>query len=779
MKENNKNYFLHALPKRMFIFLLAVTIGLSTACTQTPVSSETSEPNETKKPISENKKAIELSSSPITENEGWKDYINDSKGDYVYPKSVTVEGNVEEVRNPEGILSVKSSPEVGEIGESVSTISSGFLDEDTTTISTTADGSSRIVVDLGVTTGGYVELGVVSASGAPIRMSYSEYLPCLGKWGDGNTDPDADYYQYGMTEGPDDDPDGRADVFPPPLITPPKTYNVLISPGIRGSQRYIAITLDGEGTATLDFVRIHKTYFRASYDGNFICNDEVLNRAWYASAYNIDLSTAKDTRFNPEARWIIMDGPKRDRTVWNCDLRIVGQSAFYQGEAYFDIYRDCLNLFAVQQIPDGTLPFSSRTDVPFTPYEDPGSADGMVEGYEDNWTQWLRLDSFTIWWVVQLGDYLQYSGDIEFVENMMPVARRIMKFVETHTEKDSVLFLTDNYDEKWGMNWHTPDAATGVEVYANEAYYGALMAMANMERIVANDEAEANSLEDLAEQVKTELVEKFWDDEAGAMLCNSNSPKPDHPADCNVGALLFGILDEEKAKRAIEHLNTKLQSPYGTLNSEFEDNPYMSQYISPYIMATQAVAFFKNDAGQDALDLIRKAWGHMLDVGGTGTIWEEVGLNGLPETARETNGLDFTSFLDLSHAWSTSIPALSMNVVGVQPVTEGYTEYSVDPKPLDLEWAQGAVPVPDGYINVRWQRGSDDKTFVMTVEAPDQYTGAISVPTLGGNYDIAIDGTMAWSDGKAVNGFEAEITAESVVFIGISGDHTFAWSAES
>jgi alpha-L-rhamnosidase len=765
MKRDTTTHSVHITRlyiKYPLLSMLAFSMLLSTACAVASADSQTSTPTTTTISVEENKEAMRLSSQPIAEDNRWMELVQNSKGEYVYPKSVSVEGNIAEVRNPAGILKAHPQAVVSE--------------PETTTITTTGDGSAQIVVDLGKVACGFVELGVVSASGAPIRMSYAEYLPNLGKWGDGDTRPDTWFYAYGNTGGPDDDPDGRADVFPPPIITPPKKYTVLISPGIRGSQRYIAITLDGKGTATLDFIRIRQTNYSGKYDGHFLSSDAILNAAWYGSAYAIDLSTARDTRFNPNSNWIILDGPKRDRLAYNNDLRIVGQSAFYQGIEYHTIIRNCLNLFAVQQLPDGTFPFASRADVPYEPYTDPGSADGMVEGYEDLWTSYLRIDSFTAWWIIQLDDYLRYSGDVKFVELMLPVARRAIEFFKAHTEPDSALWLTDNYDQKQATTWHTPYEWRGIDVYGNEAYYAALLSLARLEREVANDEAKAQELEELAGKVKQELVAGFWDEEADAMLLNSDSPKPDHTADANVGALLFNLLDTEKAKRVIEHLSTRLGTPYGTVNSEFPDNPYASQYISPYIMANEAIVRFNYNDGKGALDLIRRAWGNMLALG-TGTPWEEIGLEGKPETARKEDiVIDYIGFLDLAHAWSTAIPALSMNIVGVKPMKDGYVEYSVEPKPVDLIWAQGAVPTPSGSINVRWIRGKDDRSFVMTVEAPEQYTGNISVPLLGGRHDIAMDGKMAWSKGMAADGFEAVQRGDTVVFKGVNGNHTLAWS---
>ena len=708
------------------------------------------------------KSAVSLSQNPIKENFGWKKYVLITKGNYVWPKSVSVDGNANEVRNPEGILTADPQEDISE--------------SQTTTISTTTEGSSRIIVDLGTLGSGFIELGVVQATGAPIRMSYAEYLPMLAKWGDGDTREETVYFKYGESGGPDDNPDGRADVFPPPLITPPKTYTVLISPGIRGSQRYIAISLDGKGSATFDFVRVRKTNYQALYDGNFLCSDDTLNRAWYGSAFAINLSTVKDTRYNPDADWIIIDGPKRDRTVWNNDLRIVGLSAYYQGIEYQKIMRDCICLFASQQNSDGTMPFSSRADVPFSTLSDKRPPDGTPKDFDLPWNSFLRIDSFSLWWIIQLDDYLKYSGDFDTVKSLMPTARRVMEFFRNHTEDNGVLWVTSNYDGKIPYNWHPADECKGIDVYANEAYYGALISMARLEKIVSNNHPASNKFNRLAVEVRKELIERFWDVEAGAMLQNSKSIKKDHPADTNVGALIFNMLDERKAARIISHLTNKLGSEFGTLTSEYKDNPYMAQYISPYVMANETIGRFNYNDGKGALDLIRKAWGNMLKYGPTP--WEEIGINGKPENPRSIAAGQGSGFLGLAHAWSTAVPALSMYVIGVTPSADGYSRYIISPNTEDIEWAQGKVPVPGGYISVRWKKEKNNKSFILTIESPENKIGEVYIPIPDANYKIAVDGKIAWKNGRAANGFKAEYNKAAVRFKDIKGNHTFAWVSE-
>lgn len=119
-----------------------------------------------------------------------------------------------------------------------------------------------------------------------------------------------------------------------------------------------------------------------------------------------------------------------------------------------------------------------------------------------------------------------------------------------------------------------------------------------------------------------------------------------------------------------------------------------------------------------------------------------------------------------------------MYVIGVTPSADGYSRYIIAPYTEDLEWAQGKVPVPGGYISVRWEKEKNNKSFILTIESPENKTGEVYIPLPDVNYEIAVDGKIAWKNGKAANGFRAEYNKTSVRFKDIKGNHTFAWVSE-
>lgn len=685
-----------------------------------------------------------LSRQQVAIKDEWRRYVLNVDGDVVGPRAVTIEGDTKAVVNPDGLLG-----------------SGG------TTLTTSAAHSARIIVDLGVLASGYVELGVRRAERAPIRLSYAEERDHLGMEGDASDDP-ADFFYQGRTLATEDDPDGRFDVFASPV-----SETVLVSHGLRGSQRFIAITLDGAGSVTLDFIRVRQTNYRGEYDGYFLSSDDMLNRAWYASAYQLNLSTVRDLRKIPPGPWVIVDGPKRDRVAYAGDLEFVALGAYLQGEAYSTIVRDTLNLFVCRQNEDGTLPVVGMPGEP-CPIDKPGTPGGTARGYLPPEAVPVRLDTFTALWVIALADYVRFTGDADYALNVMPVARRAMKFFMDRAGEDG-LWKSEDYDGKLAMNWHTPDKASGVGGYDNVIYCRALMSLASLERSVARDATAAQTLENRAARVRNALLAKLWDPQAGAMLLNLDDPMRNHAADANAAALRWGLLDPARARQAMAFMRDRLKTPYGIANSEFKDNPYMTRYISPYINGQAALGMFRYGGGQDALDLIRASWGHMIERG-SGLPWEEMSVTGTPVVPRPGTPLNAGSDAGLAHAWSTVVPALTMRVIGVEPLSNGYSTWSISPQPVDLAWAQGCVPTPRGAISVRWKRDRDSDSFVLSVATPVDTQGSIAVPLLGKPRTIAMDGKIVWQNGRPLQGVQATDADDSVTFEAMTGSHTFAWA---
>jgi hypothetical protein len=133
-----------------------------------------------------------------------------------------------------------------------------------------------------------------------------------------------------------------------------------------------------------------------------------------------------------------------------------------------------------------------------------------------------------------------------------------------------------------------------------------------------------------------------------------------------------------------------------------------------------------------------------------------------------------------AHAWSSgAVGALSNYVLGIRPVSPGFSTWIVAPQLGDLTWAQGQVPTPHGPVASRWALGAGDRSFTLTVAAPGGTLGTVAVPELGSSRTIAEDGRVVWRAGQAVGaGIAASEQDGAAQFSDVSGVHTFAWGPE-
>lgn len=682
--------------------------------------------------------AVDLSARPVAREGGWRERVVHVAEDILLPETVRVDGNQREVRGLDSLLTD---------------------DGGTTELTTSSAHGASIVIDLGRVAMGYVEIGVVGGGTAPLRVSYAQFRQFLGPDGDGIPAP----------FGTDAHPWSRVDV-----IEMSDASTVWRSPGKREA-RYVAIALDGPGRVEIEFVRLRQTIYPVTYDGYFLSSDELLDRAWYHSAYGGELATITEDG----TPWMLT--VPYDRVLFMADLHLQALAGYYHSSDFFWLVRNTIRQFGTVQNSDGSFPAAASHLVEAKP-GDPGPPDGWrwpdegpdpevalgsVGGlslYHD-----VRIDSFTAFWVAGLADHYLYTGDADFVRPWLPVARRAIAFLEGRTTADGLYYEPDDQrtDPDAAVplvaNWSPQDIAAGVDALSNAVYHDALRGLGLLEADVAGRPTAAARLERRAEQVRQALTRRLWDPDVGAVILNDRDPMHDHTGDANAGNLMFEMLDDERALAAMRFVDENLASPYGTRSSQYPDNPYRASDIEGYINSMEALGRVRYGDGAGAVDLIRRWWGHML-AHGPGTGWFAWNTDGTVDRGAWA----YTP-------WTTALPALSEGVLGVRPTAPGYRRWKVAPQPSGLVWAQGRVPTPDGGIAVRWVHVDD--TFRLTVEAPANSEGEVAVPQLGEPRAIAMDGELVWRPDRAAIGIDAMVRRDAVVFSGIRGDHTFAWSA--
>jgi hypothetical protein len=613
--------------------------------------------------------AQDLSRHPVAESAAWQSYLLEQGGPLVYPKAVrVVSGAASQVEDPDGLKATGGG---------------------VTTIHSTGMGTPRLELDLGVDTGGYVEVGITTTDGSTVHLGYSESHSMLTPNGDSGLYPVTSQqgvpFVTDVSLGTDDDPTARFDDI--------SAAGDFRSPAIRGAERWISLQLQSAGTVSIDYVRIRATHLQASaadYAGHFLSSDDQLNRVWYASAHTWE----NDAITRPDGQFVAVDGAKRDRLLWIGDLVVENQTVqtvFRQGAG---VIKRSLQAFSCQQDTSGIIASDSQIDVtcpdvPPTPMAAPSA---------------LPLPEYTASWVIALHDYALCSGDTDFARRMLPVARRAMAYFTGHLDANGVYSTPGN-----ALNWHPFDPAAGEDSHTNATVYRGLLDLAELEQQVGAGKAAADADRAQAAALARNMVAHLWDPAARAFLLNSNDPLRNHTQDAQVEAVYAGVVTGDQATGALWFITDHLGTMYGVRNGEYDADPFMSNYISPYISGTELLARLSQHDATGALVLMRREWGHMVDTDPNSDVWEKVAFDGdiagyTPQQLNSAPGANSVrGASSYAHGWSTGpVTALSGYVLGIRPTSPGYATWTVEPQPGDLTSAQGQSPTPHGAVVSRW-----------------------------------------------------------------------------
>jgi len=699
-----------------------------------------------------------LSKKPIPESLAWRSYVRDDLSPAIYPKSA-------EVRNLPSDVVPADAESVDDPGAILNQDGKGAVIHG-------ISNSPALVLDLGHITGGTVQIGILSADPtATVRLAYSEAKRFLGPGGD---------IDHG-SQGRNDDPSTRVDIVPAAA----GQYSLA---GVRGSERYVWVSVDGAGSASIDYVRVVPNFLRpkpGDYVGHFLSSDDTLNQAWYAGAYTINLDTFGDpARGN---KFALTDGAKHDRLVWLGDLAMESLVGAYTVRQMPPIIRRSLQMFTCQQYPDGSIQMASDTNVSCAA---PGPPNGIPAAARKKALRRgscscifsVRLPEYTAWFVIAAANHYQLSADRRVVK-WLPVMRRAVKFFQRR--RRGGLFFTNPSGD---INWHPPDIPGGADANTNAVWVRALRQLAVLEGEIGSP-VEAKRDAKLAKSTAAALRRRLFDPAAGAMHLNAADTTGNHTQDANAEAVIAEVLKGASAVSALNYVQAHLWGPFGPATGEFDNDPYMSRIISPFISGWEMIARFGIGNTNTALDLIRRQWGQMLRSDPNTTLWEKMTVGGgvpayqganadgspIVERPNVVPGSGETS---LAHGWSAGPTyALSAYVAGMRPVEPGFKRWLVQPQLGDLHFAQGQVKTPHGSLASRWEIDPSHRSFRLTVRAPHGTTGTVGVPLAGAKRTIALDGKIVWRGKRPAPGVDAKRRGDYVLFDQEkAGTHTYAWA---
>jgi len=464
-----------------------------------------------------------------------------------------------------------------------------------------------------------------------------------------------------------------------------------------GGFRYLWVFPESPGRATLRSVKVDYTpYVCEDVDscGYFLCSDEKLNRAWFAGLHTLEMCTLDPSLGGHDGRWkigeepwVIADGAGKERLVCGADLAAAGPTSLVS-DWNVDAVRDSLLSLARYQEPNGYIPACS-----------PGPPIGRLTS--------SFFGDYTAWWVVALHSYYIHTADTETAEVLFPAMKRALHYLFSQCKGGLFRQTPLNMAE-----WCFSVFRRGRPAYTNVLYYWALQCGASIAHNIGEEEVAVGFLQ-RAGRLKDSVEKVLWD-HSRCVLIDSTADRGRVPQDANGLAIVSGLVSEAiVADTILDYMRSNLWVDWGSTNV---DVPYYrltpglqphNKRVIPFMNAYETQARFMAGDTAGAMNLIENCWGNMLDRG-PGTFWEWAGKDGAPDSRLSS----------LCSSWSTGVTwLLTKYVLGIRPATAGYRTFRFDPEIEGLEWAEGRVPVPGGFIEARVERTA--KGITKRVSAPD------------------------------------------------------------
>ncbi len=175
-------------------------------------------------------------------------------------------------------------------------------------------------------------------------------------------------------------------------------------------------------------------------------------------------------------------------------------------------------------------------------------------------------------------EYVRWTGDMEFLETMMPRLRKAMAYMIKEgngKEFDHIRCTMHGHDGRPGYTVHKDGTKTfhvghgkggnywdllpfgWDDMYTTTHYYSALLAMAQLEEMTTGG-IDPQALRDHAAKVKKTANQKFWDDEAGRFVGTidaDGNPRDYGFTFVNLEAIHYGIASEEHAAKVLEWIS--------------------------------------------------------------------------------------------------------------------------------------------------------------------------------------------------------------------------------
>lgn len=286
------------------------------------------------------------------------------------------------------------------------------------------------------------------------------------------------------------------------------------------------------------------------------------------------------------------------------------------------------------------------------------------------------IPPFSLWWVAMLHDFMQWRGDLPFVQELLPGMRSVLDAFDALRDETGIVHSPAgwNYTD-WVNEWahgEPPGARDGISALLNWQFVYSLRCAAQLESECGEPEL-AKRWERKAQEVTRAIAQHFWSDLRGLFADNLEQTLFSEHAQCL--AVLSGTITDDQRQSIANQL---FEADDLTVPSVY----FMHYYFEACRELNRMDAFFKRMA----------RWYEMVDYDFK-TTYE----NGNPHTNRSD-----------CHAWGAHpLYHYFASVLGVQPSAPGCQSVTIRPQLGMLNSASGVMvhPLGDFRFDFRQEEG--------------------------------------------------------------------------
>lgn len=305
---------------------------------------------------------------------------------------------------------------------------------------------------------------------------------------------------------------------------------------------------------------------------------------------------------------------------------------------------------------------------------------------------WMNgISSYSLWWVLIQHCWHLYHGNRDYLEQQRKYLFELLALLRTQIADDNA----ERLGEARFLDWPSSEDKTAIHAGLHALLCMALRAGAELCGILSNPQ-EQTACQQAAARLEEHHPEKTPSKQANALLA------------------LADLADAKATNENVLAVN------------QFSG---LSTFYGYYVLQARA----KAGDHQGCLDVIRRYWGAMLDLGAT-TFWEDFNLDWtpnasgidrlVPEGMKDIHG-DFGNYCykglrhSLCHGWASGPTAwMTEHVLGITPTAPGCSRVDIRPNLADLEFAEGTFPTPKGILSVKHRRSADGQ-ITTEFDAPD------------------------------------------------------------